>query len=187
MKKCIFLLSLVLSIVISSNIDKGYAIVNDSPRPFEETYIEIGYKTVEEALSDFEKHFNQRLALPLRVPPIVFTHKFGRFNDLEGDLNDSFEVEVVNENSGKNHYMINVKHIEHKLKIPQKYRIDEYTLNNGNKAQFIKISTNFNALVFERDCWQYILSVDSRVSKQVTPEVLIEIANSIDYTTTSKN
>jgi hypothetical protein len=50
MKKCIFLLSFVLSIVFSTNIDKGYAIVNDSHRPFEEAYIEIGYKSVEEAL-----------------------------------------------------------------------------------------------------------------------------------------
>ncbi|MCT8137854.1 hypothetical protein H1D32_08860 [Anaerobacillus sp. CMMVII] len=186
MKKCIYLLSFVLSIVFSTNIDKGYAIVNDRPRPFEEAYIEIGYKSVEEALINFEKHFNQRLALPLRVPPIVFTHKFGRFNDLEGALNDSFEVEYVNENSGKNHYMIKVKHIDHKLKIPSKYVLNDYTLKNGKKAQFIKISTNFKALVFERDCWQYTLSIDSGVSQQVTPEVLVEIANSIDYTTTSE-
>ncbi len=45
----------------------------------------------------------------------------------------------------------------------------------------------FCALVSERDNWKYILGIDKRVSDKVTPEVLVEIANSIDYSSEKKN
>lgn len=183
MNKSIFLLTFVLSVVIcTTNIETIYAIINNSPRPFEEGFIEIGYKTIDEALNDFEQHFNQRLELPLRVPPIIFTHYLGRFNDLAGDNNDSFEVEFLNDKLGKNHYKIDVRHINHKIKIPPKYVLNSYKLKNGNEAKYIGLDS-FKALVFERDNWQYFLSIHRGVSEIVTPEILVEIANSIDYTT----
>ena len=73
-----------------------YAAANDKSESYEKIYPEIGYKTVADALDDFEQHFKQELKLPLRVPPISFTHHFGRFNDLDGDYNDSFEVTFIN-------------------------------------------------------------------------------------------
>lgn len=39
----------------------------------------------------------------------------------------------------------------------------------------------FNLLVFERDNWQYVFSIDKKVSDRVTPEILVQIANSIDF------
>jgi len=45
-----------------------FATANNKPSPYEVIYLEIGYKTVEEASKDFEQHFKQRLKLPLRVP-----------------------------------------------------------------------------------------------------------------------
>ena len=65
-----------------------YATAEKKSRPYEEIYPIIGYTTVEQALNDFEQHYNQKLKLPVRVPPISFTHHFGRFNDLDGDMND---------------------------------------------------------------------------------------------------
>ncbi|WP_251401586.1 hypothetical protein [Ureibacillus chungkukjangi] len=44
-----------------------------------------------------------------------------------------------------------------------------------------KFTQGFNHLVFERGSWQYMLSVDKGVSDKVTPEILVQIANSIDY------
>lgn len=41
--------------------------------------------------------------------------------------------------------------------------------------------SDFNVLVFERGKWQYMLIIDKRVSHKVTTEILVEIANSIDY------
>lgn len=59
-------------------------------------------------------------------------------------------------------------------------------MKNDIQATYMTIS-GFNVLVFERDNWQYMLSVDRRVSDTVTPEVLVEIANSIDYPGQHKN
>ncbi|MGN7943181.1 hypothetical protein [Virgibacillus sp. 6R] len=181
MNKSISLLLLVFSILIcTTNIGTVCASDNDKPRSNEEIYPEIGYQTVEEAIRDFEQHFKQDLKLPLRVPPITFTHYFGRFNDLEGDINDSFEVEVISDNSPENHYKIDVRPIKHKIPIRDKYVLKVFKLKNGNEAAYMAIS-GFNVLVFERDSWQYMLSIDKRVSDMVTPEVLVQIANSIDH------
>lgn len=37
-----------------------------------------------------------------------------------------------------------------------------------------------NLLVFEKDNLQYRLSVDRKISNEATPEVLVQIANSIN-------
>lgn len=52
------------------------AIAHDKPSPYEKIYPEIGYKTVVAALNEFEQHYKEKLELPLRVPPISFTHYF---------------------------------------------------------------------------------------------------------------
>ena len=41
--------------------------------------------------------------------------------------------------------------------------------------------SGFNVLVFESENWQYMLSINKQVLDKVTPENLVEIANSIDY------
>jgi hypothetical protein len=148
----------------------------DKPMPLEEIYPEIGYKTVDDAVREFEQHYNRDLKLPLRVPPVSFTHYFGRFNNLEGEVNDSLEIELISEKYAEHHYKINVRQVEHK--IPFKSKI-HYKLKNGHDAIYTNVS-GFNLFVFEKECWQYILSIDKRVSQQVTPAVLVEIANSID-------
>ncbi|WP_427109714.1 hypothetical protein [Lysinibacillus xylanilyticus] len=157
------------------------AYINDSLSPYEEIYPEIGYKTVEAAASDFERHFHQGLKLPLRVPSISFTHHFGRFNDLEGDMNDFFEVTFINHQLPEHHYKITVRPNEFKLSVKKENIVNDFKLKNGTTAIYMEIS-GFNVLSFEREDWQYMLWIDKRVSNKVTPEVLVDIANSIDYT-----
>jgi len=152
----------------------------DKPSPYEEIYPEIGYKSVEEAVSDYEQHFNQKLKLPLRVPPISFTHHFGRFSDLKYEGNDALEVTFINDQLSENHYKIDIRPLKYKLPLKEKYVVKTYNLKNGIVATYITIS-GFNVLVFERDNLQYMLSIDKRVSNKVTPEALVDIANSIDY------
>ncbi|MEK4229448.1 hypothetical protein [Solibacillus sp. FSL H8-0538] len=177
MTKTISLLLLSFCLMISWTI---YVTANDKPRPYEEIYPEIGYKTVEEASDDFEQHFKQHLMLPLRVPPISFTHHFGRFNDLDGDMNDSFEVKFINDKLSENHYIITVRPTKYKISIPEKYVIKAFELKNGNAATYMKVA-GFNVLVFECGDWQYMLNIDERVSITVPLEVLVDIAESIDY------
>ncbi|MGE7927598.1 hypothetical protein [Lysinibacillus xylanilyticus] len=152
----------------------------DKPSPYEKTYPEIGYKSVEKAVSDFEQHFNQKLKLPLRVPPISFTHHFGRFSDSKYEGNDTFEVTLINDHLSENHYKIDIRPLKYKLPLREKYVVKTYELKNEIVATYMTIS-GFNVLVFERDNLQYMLSIDKRVSNKVTPETLVDIANSIDY------
>lgn len=157
-----------------------YATANDEPDPYEEIFPEVGYKTVDEALDDLEQHFKQKPKLPLRIPPISFTHQFGRFSDLDDDISASFEVKFINEQFPENHYKIDVRPIENAISINEQYVMKTFELKNGNVATYMTIS-GFHVLVLERDGWQYMLSVDKRVSDKVTPEILTDIANSIDY------
>lgn len=102
MARPISLLLILLCLLFFLSI---YATANDKSSPYEEIYPEIGYKTVDDALEDFEQHFKQKLKLPLRVPPISFTHHFGRFSDLDG-VNNSFELKLINDQLSENHYKI---------------------------------------------------------------------------------
>lgn len=131
-------------------------------------------------MSDFEQYFNQKLNLPLRVPPISFTHHFGRFSDSKYEGNDTFEVTFINDRLSENHYKIDIRPLKYKLPLRQKYVVKTYELKNGVVATYMTIS-GFNMLVFERDNLQYMLSIDKRVANKVTPETLVAIANSIDY------
>ena len=57
-----------------------------------------------DALTDYEHHYKEELQLPLRVPPVVYTHVFAR--TIEGDKGDLFEMEFINEKSNKNNFLI---------------------------------------------------------------------------------
>ncbi|WP_435371928.1 hypothetical protein [Sporosarcina luteola] len=153
---------------------------NDTPKSFEELFPEIGYKSVAAAVNDFEHHLNQDLKLPTRVPPISFTHYFGRFSNLDGEINDTLEVKFISDQLPDHHFKIDVRPIQHKITIG-KYKSKVFKMKNGTTATYIDdLKFGFNMLVFERDNWQYMFSVDADVSDKVTPEILVQIANSID-------
>ncbi len=96
-------------------------------------------------------------------------------------------MEFINDKSPENHYFIFVRPIEHKIPIKDNRIVEQFKLKNGDKAKFISVSESFEALVFERDNWQYILNIPKRISEKVSPEMLVEIANSIDYPSEKKN
>ena len=146
---------------------------------FEKTLFEIGYKEVYEALQESKAHFQRDIALPTQLPPIPFTHHFGRLTNLEGDMNDGFEIKYLNKNLSQNHYAIRVRPVEYRLEFRQDYIKQYFKLNNGTEAIFSTKPLGMNFLLFENDGWQYMLLVDKRISDIVTTEVLVEIANSI--------
>jgi len=165
---------------------------SEKPKPFEEFYPESGYKSIESAAVEFEHYFKQPLKLPLRVPPISFTHYFGRFQHTNDGMNDCFILDALNDKAPKNHYKIIIRPIEQKWEIKGRNILGTYRLKNGRTATLIEFGRiknprrqneyyGFNALFFEREGWQYNLSIDIRVTNIVTPEVLVNIANSIDY------
>lgn len=160
--------------------ESSHAAANEKVPPFEKFFIEIGYKTIEEAREDAERHFKQELKLPMQVPPISFTHFFGRFNDLEDDINDSFEALLIHETSTEHRYKIEVRPLAHKIPISDKYVMEKFILKDEEEAVYMGIA-GIHALVFEKEGWQYMLSVDKRISDKVPPDVLVDIADSIEY------
>lgn len=165
----------------------SYDLINanskDVPQPesFEEIFTKGGYKTIEAALEEFEDRYKQKLKLPLRVPPINFTHHFGQFIRSNDSINDSFEVKFISDQIPENHFKINVRPIQQNMDF-DKFNTKILKLSNGSEAKYMVVPNfPFNFLVFEKDQWQYISSIDKRVSATVTAEVMVQIANSIDY------
>lgn len=148
--------------------------------PFEKNYFRMGYKESYKALQESEDHFKRNIALPTQLPPIPFTHSLGRLSDLEGSENDKLEIFFINKDLPQNHYLIRIQPIEYGLEIKEEQINQKFKLEYGNEAIFTTtMILGFNLLVFEKDGWQFILSIDKKVSDKVTQEVLINIANSI--------
>ncbi|MBO0602229.1 carbon monoxide dehydrogenase [Sporosarcina sp. E16_3] len=173
-----FLLGLLSILICGFIYGTVNANPNDTPPSIEEMYAEVGYKSVKEAVKEFENHFKKDVKLPKINPSIPFTHQFGRFyEDKEYNINDSLEIKFVNEKAVENHYKINIRPLKNKLIFKDKGNQEAYTLKNGQKAIYVEHQL-FNFFVFENGNWQYMLGIDKRVSK-VTPDTLFEIANSI--------
>ena len=181
-----FLAVLFLLAFLDASVIEAFAKTdppNHERRPFEESYFEISYKSVDLALKECEKHFGRALPLPIVLPPVAFSHHFGRCNH-SNDVNDHFEIEYLNEKQGINHYMIRVTPLAYKLEdFPRKKDIiQNYKLKDGTKVVFgtTPSTRSFYLLVFERAGWQYILSVDKRIEDKASANVLINIAESVN-------
>jgi hypothetical protein len=171
MKRIPFFILIYLPLFFSLNTP----VLSYGDQPNEEVYREIGYTTVDVAAKEFENHFKESVTLPLRVPPIPFTHVMGRFNDMD----DSFEVKYINEKTQDNHYKITIRPIQQKLQYKNEEVIKTIKLQDGNEAVYLNHS-GFNVLIFEKDNWQYMLSINKRSSELMLPGTLVQIANSID-------
>lgn len=168
-----FIISLSANALVSAN-------PIDRPPTLEQSYIQLGYKSVEEAIKEFENHFELDVKLPSIEPSIPFSHQFGRFcEDNEYDVNDTLEIDFMDEKSPENHYKIDIRPLKNKITLKPRPNQKVYTLQDGKKALYLE-ERIFNALFFDKGNWQYIISIDKRVSDKVTPEVLVEIANSIE-------
>lgn len=178
--KSIFLLSLAAWIILSGNHSYALSKSTDRHPTNEEVYRDIGYGTIDKALQEFAAHFNQGIELPLRTPPISFTHTLGRFNDLDGEDKDSLEIKYINEKLPDNHYKITVRPVEHRFPYKEEDVIKVIKLQDGEEAVYLD-RDGFNVLSFERGYWQYTLSINKRASDLMLPGVLVQIANSIEF------
>lgn len=145
----------------------------------EDVAFEMGYTTIEEAIDTCEKHYGKQIVLPYKVPAIPFSIKVGRCStELEGERNDGFEVKYIHMNAPDNHFMIWVKPNKYGLNLTDKKFEKRFKLDNGSEAlYYTNAFLAFNAMVFERDGWQYVMTIDKKVSDEVPPEALVEIAN----------
>lgn len=153
---------------------------NDRPLTPEECYIKMGYKSVEEAVKDFENHFGEDVKLPTKKPSIPFDLQYGKFyEDKAYNTNDYLDIQFMHKKLLGNHFTINIRPLKKKIVFKEKQGQKLYTLKNGQKALYFEHRFASNFLVFESVQWQYMFGIDKRVSDKVTPEKLVEIANSI--------
>ena len=173
MTKKLYPLIPVIAIFI---LNKGiYAAEQNSPPSFEEGYEEVGYKSVGEAMKEFETHFQCKVELPQMEPPISFTHEFGRFfEDERYKLNDTLDIRFVNEDHRKNIFKIDIRPAHNKITFVGK----EYVLQYGGKGIYFDFH-NFHFYVFEKNNLQYLLGIHQDVSDVETPNMLARIADSV--------
>lgn len=146
---------------------------------FEEFFYDIGYKSVGEAITECNKLFQRNIILPTRLPAVEFTHQFGRCNNLEHRVNDELEIEYINQNTNEKRYRITVRPSKYKIPVEQLYRIEEtYTLKDKTKAVSLRLR-DFEVLAFEKNGWQYVLTLYERRLYRSPSEVLVQIANTV--------
>ncbi|UAT32937.1 hypothetical protein K7T73_20040 (plasmid) [Bacillus badius] len=81
-------------------------------------------------MTEFEDHFKNDVKLPFKMPSIPFTHMFGRFwEDKEYNINDSLEIEFINEKSPINHYKIDIRPLKNKVVSTNRSHQTVYTVN----------------------------------------------------------
>jgi hypothetical protein len=169
------------------NVSTTYANMppTNEHEPFEKIFFEYGYKTVDDAVMECEKLFNRNIELPVKLPPVVFTHVFGKcHSDAFFNINNQLKIEYISDNriTSPNHYVIDIRLAEHKRTgiIHKNEVIRTFELEDGTKAVYgTMFHRRINALVFERSGWLYWLWVDRGIEKKVSADALVEIANSI--------
>lgn len=166
------------SVAVNLQIPSSATKVKTDVNSLEKILLEIGYKEVNKALQESKDYFKRDIALPTQLPPVTFTHNFGRFTHSFGKENNQFEITYINENVGQNHYQIRVKPVQYKLEFSDE-KIDHTIKLKDGSAAIYSTKLPLDVLVFEKYEWQYTLLVDKRISHTVTKEVLVDIANSI--------
>lgn len=173
MTKKLYLLIPAIVILLSN---KGIsAAEQNSPPSFDELFKEVGYTSIEEAVTEFENHFHCKVELPEMAPPISFTHQFGRFfEDERYKINDNLGIMFVNEDRRRNIFKIDIRPVHNKINFVGK----EYVLQYGGKGIYFR-SHFFHFYVFEKNNLQYILGIHQEVSNMDTPNMLARIADSV--------
>jgi hypothetical protein len=148
---------------------------------FEDNFAEMGYKSVEESVKEFENHCKCDVKLPEIMPSMTFTHKFGRFYEEKGNnSNDALRIMFVNKDLRENIYKIEIRPVKHKLDFEDNlsFKGSEYTLQDGSRAIYFE-SHQFSFFVFEKNNIQYLLGIHIKVSNTETPDTFVRIANSV--------
>ena len=178
LKKFYYVISIISITILFSANEGVYANFQNRPPSFEEKFTEVGYKSVEESVKEFENHCKCDVKLPKIMPSISVTHKFGRFyEDKTYGINDSLGIMFVNKDLSENIYKIDIRSLKNKLNFNGK-KGKEYTLQDDTKAIYFEDHL-FNFFVFEENNLQYILGIHKKVSNTETPDTLVRLANSV--------
>ena len=168
---------LISSLFLVINTGTGISKAQTQVPSFEEQSRKAGYKTVIEAIKEFEGHCKCEVILPTMLPSIPFTHQFGRtYIDKEGGKNDSLEIRFLNRKERDTVFKIDIR--LDIIDFKKDFEGKEYTLEDGNKGFYFE-NHLFNFFVFEKGELQYLLGISKKVKNMEPQKVLLEIANSV--------
>ncbi|MGE8203031.1 hypothetical protein ACQKP0_00485 [Heyndrickxia sp. NPDC080065] len=166
---------IILFIGLSFFLSGWQSVKASQQKSIEKDYYDLGFKSVSNAIQETESYYKTNLDLPKKLPPLDFTHSFGRFNE----ENESLEIEYLNEEKHFK-YIINV--------IPAKERGKLLSstdaiipLKDGTEAYYTTSGINGRDLItfmFEKNNWIYILSIEEDLIDKPLP-TLVGIANSL--------
>lgn len=143
---------------------------------------DLGYTSVYDAVEESNLYFGQKISLPDRIPPVPFTHVFGRLNKSEVKGEGSLEIEYLYEDYSP--YRITVLKNQDKDLFSTLESSKMYTLSNGSKAFYenspVSGSPHRHYFYFKNRGLYYVISIHPNVAKQITTDVLVEIANSVN-------
>ncbi|MFF2879137.1 carbon monoxide dehydrogenase [Gottfriedia sp. NPDC057991] len=145
-------------------------------KSLEKSYYNLGYKSVSDAKKEAESYFKTKLNLPQKLPPLTFTHSFGRFIG-NNNINDGLEVEYLNDGKHFN-YIINVRPLKNKIKLPLSSKIN---LKDGKQADYYTIREGQKKLIvfnFDKNGWNYTLSIQEKLLDNAL-STLVKIAESV--------
>jgi len=168
MSKRIYFLIPIIFIFLSNK--EVYATEPSELPSFEDNFKEVGYKSVKEAVAEFENHFQCKVELPEMEPLISFTHQFGGLFK----MNDTLGIRFVHKEHRKNIFKIDIRPVNNKITFDGK----EYALQYGGTGIYFE-SHKFHFYVFEKNNLQYLLGIHHEVSDVDTPEMLARIAESV--------
>ncbi|MFG1732579.1 hypothetical protein PAEVO_15310 [Paenibacillus sp. GM2FR] len=179
------LLAGVLSLGISPGDDQG--IKESSKNQFQQAIFESRGELVEEAVRTCEKHFGTAIFLPPQLPPVAFTHQYGRCYDMKGGLDEHLEVHYQNRYKPEHDYKIELYPLENKQQLNH-LSFQESELADHTTAKFYKGPINtLQLFVLEKGNWQYLLTAANRTSSKIRQQELTEIAESLIHAVNSKD
>lgn len=144
---------------------------------FELPYLQLGYKTVYDAIRDCEMRFMQRIQLPLYTPSLAFTHQLGKCH-MNFDDQDGLEINYLHEHIPAQRYMILLRPSKHRVEFPAARITETFTLPDETSALLSETpDAGYHVLSFEQDNWQYLLILPKHLG--LPPEELVKAANSL--------
>lgn len=175
MKKRLTVLLLLVSVLSATPTNiTVLASTPDTAPYFDEDSRRVGYKTVTEAVKDFESHCNCVVQLPEEIPDIAFTHEFGAFYpEQKNGMKNLLEIRFVSRKMKDNIFKIDIRSDK------STYEGQEYTLQDGTKGIYFENQV-FKFFAFEKNNLQYLIGVGKKISNIEAPKVLIDVANSIE-------
>src|SRR5690606_28134544 len=98
--------------------------------------LELGYKSVYDAVRECEFRFMKKVNLPIYTPPIAFTHQLGRC-DAKLKEKDQLQIDYLHEDNNDLRYSILIRPAQYKIEYAEDDIARTYSLEDGTDARYV--------------------------------------------------